>query len=76
MSCCRLCCVVTLQLAVKTLHYWLEHLASLPHVPHSFTTNVLGFSMWHVVHFQLEQNEAGGGSESNERVLGFFFFFL
>lgn len=74
MSCCRLCCVVTLQLAVKTLHYWLEHLASLPHVPHSFTTNVLGFSMWHVVHFQLEQNEAGGGSESNERVLGFFFF--
>lgn len=60
-SCCRLSCGVSLQLAVELLHYWLEHLASLPDVPHSFTTDVLGFSMWHVVHFQLEQNRAGVG---------------
>lgn len=64
MSCCGLGCVVTLQLAVEVLLYWLERLVSLPDVPHSFTTNVLGFSMWHVVHFQLEQNGARGGSES------------
>lgn len=41
----RLGCGVTLQLAVELLHYWLQHLASLPDVPHSFTSDVLGFSM-------------------------------
>lgn len=68
-SCCRLCWVVALQLAVMVLHYWLEHLASLPHVLHSFTIDVLGFSIWHVVSFQMDNKELGVGvNQSNEHV--------
>lgn len=42
-----------------------EHWAPLPGVPHGVTARVLGLSVWHTVHFQLELIGAGGGSESN-----------
>lgn len=42
-----------------------EHWAPLPGVPHGVTARVLGLSVWHAVHFQLEPIGAGGGSESN-----------